>query len=531
MTARPALTVRWLRMLAALVMALVLLACGGGDTAVGPAGGVGSGGTGLAGGVGSGGSGLAEGRVSGFGSLIVDGQAYDDDGAQVVQEDSTGERIPATVAVGQQVRLTLSGPTSLSHVEVLPQLLGPVTAAAAGGFVQVLHQWVRVDATTVLVDHASAAVMAPGEELEVHGHWVPDAVRGYVLAATRIARRSAAADAPVLVSGVVRSVTGLVIELDTTDRTQVTVPSLPAGLAVSSPVSAWVARVSIGSSSPLPALRLRGSAPQPADGDTLRLSGPVWESVDGRISVQGVAVLWPASQSVARPAVGDFVLLSLKRRAGAWEIDASASTAPQVSTTGVAGLPGGEKVQLSGTLSSVAWTAQPLELTLRDTRVRVPADVLGASTCAAQGGAVSVQIEAAPGPLPLVATRLACTPVESTTTTTPQTPTTGSGQTSSGSTSSGSTTGGSTGSGSTSGGSTGSESTSTGSTSGGTTSGGTTSGGSPPPQTSADPPSDPASAPGSDTSSGSGTGTLPSSEGTEPPAVPPPGATTTTTPL
>jgi len=511
-TACPALTVRYWRTLVALVATLVLLACGGGGISIG-LGGVGSGGTGLAGGVGSGGSGLAEGRVSGFGSLIVDGQAYDNREAKVEQEDSAGQRIPATVAVGQQVRLTLSGPTSLSHVEVLPQLLGPVTAAAAGGFVQVLHQWVRVDATTVLVDHASAAALPPGEELEVHGHWVPDAARGYVLVATRIARRTAAADAPVLVSGVVRSISGLVIELDTTDRTQVTVPSLPAGLAVGSPVSAWVARASIGSK-PLPALRLRGSAPQPADGDTLRLSGPVWESVDGRISVQGVAVLWPASQAVARPAVGDFVLLSLKRRAGAWEIDASASTAPQVSTTGVAGLPGGEKVQLSGTLSSVAWTAQPLELTLRDTLVRVPADVLGASTCAAQGGAVSVQIEAAPGPLPLVATRLACTPVESTTTTTtttPQTTTTGSG----------STTGGSTGSGSTS----------TGSTSGGTTSGGTTSGGSPPPQTSADPPSDPASAPGSGTSSGSGTGTPPSSEGTEPPAVPPPGSTTTTTPL
>jgi hypothetical protein len=529
MTARPALIVRWLRTLAALVMALVLLACGGGDTAVGLAGGVGSGGTGLAGGVGSGGSGLAEGRVSGFGSLIVDGQAYDDDGAQVVQEDSTGERIPATVAVGQQVRLTLSGETSLSRVEVLPQLLGPVTAAAAGGFFQVLDQWVRVEATTVLADHPSAAAMALGEELEVHGHWVPDALRGYVLAATRIARRSAAADAPVLVSGVVRSVTGLVLELNAVGGTQVTVPSLPAGLAVASPVSAWVARASIGSSSPLPALRLRGSAPQPADGDTLRLSGPVWESVDGRISVQGVAVLWPASQPVGRPAVGDFVLLSLKRRGDAWEIDAAAATPPQVSTTGVAGLPGGAKVQLSGTLSSVDWTAQPLELTLRDTRVQVPASVLGASTCAAQGGAVSLEIEASPGPLPLVATRLACAAVE--TGTTPQTTTTGSGQTSSGSTSSGSTTGGSTGSGSTSGGSTDSESTSTGPTSGGTTSGGTTSGGSPPSQTSAEPPSDPASAPGSDTSSGSGTTTPPGSEGTEPPAVPPPGATTTTTPL
>ena len=508
MTARPALIVRWLRTLAALVMALVLLACGGGDTAVGLAGGVGSGGTGLAGGVGSGGSGLAEGRVSGFGSLIVDGQAYDDDGAQVVQEDSAGQRIPATVAVGQQVRLTLSGATSLSRVEVLPQLLGPVTAAAAGGFFQVLDQWVRVEATTVLADHPSAAAMALGEELEVHGHWVPDAVRGYVLAATRIARRSAAADAPVLVSGVVRSVTGLVLELNAVGGTQVTVPSLPAGLAVASPVSAWVARASIGSSSPLPALRLRGSAPQPADGDTLRLSGPVWESVDGRISVQGVAVLWPASQPVGRPAVGDFVLLSLKRRGDAWEIDAAAATPPQVSTTGVAGLPGGAKVQLSGTLSSVDWTAQPLELTLRDTRVQVPADVLGASTCAAQLGAVSLEIDASPGPLPLVATRLACAAVELSTTppqtTTPQTPSSGGGQTSS---------------------------------DGQTGSGGQTDGGDPQPPTSADPPSDPASAPGSgtssgsDTSSGSGTTTPPGSEGSEPPAVTPPGATTTTTPL
>ena len=97
---------------------------GGGGTDV--AGGVGSGGTGtgsgsdMAGGVGSGGSGLAEGGVSGYGSLIVDGRSYDDSQAKVWREKPGGgfEQVTIGTAIGQQVRLTLSSPSSTTVTRV-----------------------------------------------------------------------------------------------------------------------------------------------------------------------------------------------------------------------------------------------------------------------------------------------------------------------------------------------------------------------------------------------------------------------------
>ena len=378
---------------------------GGGGTDV--AGGVGSGGSGLggggvAGGVGSGGSGLAEGGVSGYGSLIVDGRSYDDGHAQVVLENAAGVFDAAATAIGQQVRLMLSSPSStvVTRVEVLPQLMGPVTGTLSGGLLRVLEQPVRVEAFTVLAGYASALAIGSGDEVEVHGQWVTDPVYGYVLAATRIAPRLMTAE--VLLGGVVHEVQGQVLRLNSAAGPRVQHSSVPAGLGVGSPVAAWVTRASLGSN-PLPALRLRSASPAPAEGDVRTVSGPVWSSSPGRISLQGLEVPWPDSLAVARPASGAFALVSIKRQGGAWQIVGT----PTVSTSGAAGLTGGS-VAISETLDPVAWNSSgPTDLTLRGTWVRFPAGM----GCTAIVGRVAVQVVAALGPLPLAVTDLQCVAV------------------------------------------------------------------------------------------------------------------------
>ena len=382
---------------------------GSGGTDV--AGGVGSGGTGLgggggmAGGVGSGGSGLAEGGVSGYGSLIVDGRSYDNGQAQVVRENAAGGFDPATTAIGQQVRLTLSSPssTTVTQVEVMPQLIGPVTATLAGDLLRVLDQPVRVAPSTVLANHASAAAIGQNLEVEVHGHWVPDAGGGHVLEATRIATRAAPAE--VLLGGVVHEVQGQVLRLNGAAGLRLQVPSVPAGLGAGSPVAAWVSRAAwdaraLLGSNPLDALRLRSAPPSPVEGDARTVSGPVWDSSAGRISLQGLELPWPDSLPVARPASGAFALVSIKRQGGAWQVVGT----PTVSTSGAAGLTGGN-VSLSDTLDAVTWNYGGItDLTLRGTPVRVPATM----SCTAIPGRVAVRVEATLGPLPLAVTSLHC---------------------------------------------------------------------------------------------------------------------------
>jgi len=297
------------------------------------------------------------------------------------------------------VRLTLSSPTSTSvtRVEVLPQLMGPVTGALSAGLLRVLDQPVRVEASTVLAGYASALAIASGEEVEVHGHWVPDPVHGHVLVATRIATRASTSE--VLLGGVVQEVQGQLLRLNSASGPRVQASSLPAGLGVGVPVAAWVSRAALGSN-PLPALRLRSFSPAPAEGDVRTVSGPVWDSSAGRISLQGLEVPWPDSLPVVRPARGAFALVSIKRQGGAWQIVGT----PTVSTSGAAGLTGGT-VTLSDTLDAVTWNfGGSTDLTLRGTPVRVPATM----SCTAIPGRVAVRVEATLGPLPLAVTALNC---------------------------------------------------------------------------------------------------------------------------
>ena len=376
------------RLLAVIVACAFLLACGGGSQ--------------FAGGVGSGGSGLAEGTITGFGSVIVDGVRYDDSAASPQVEDATGSRQAAALHLGQRVRLELDDAGKARAIEVLPQLLGPVTAAPGGGWLRVAGQWVRVSAEAVLADHARADDIAVGSEIEAHGAWGVDTVHGAVLEATLLRLRPGAAGGaalPVLVGGVVQAVDGRTVTLGAAGV------SLPAGAPVPAPgevVALWVARATLAQAQPWPALAQR-KAPELADGATLALGGSVGTRDGNRLRVQGLEVEWSGEVGTASagPQRGDVVKLTVRRVDGRFEVLRSEVRDPSGQS--------GSQVELRARLSGVDWTQPSLLLRPRDVPVLVPAHLIPASGCAGFGSsAVDVVIEAAPGALPLRARTLEC---------------------------------------------------------------------------------------------------------------------------
>jgi hypothetical protein len=162
---------RWFAMVALLALA----GCGGGMQA----------------GVGSGGSGaplsVGFGPVTGFGSVIVNGERYDESAAEVLIDERPDRATAATVAA---IRLGMHA--ELQHRDLVvttalvsAELVGPVSTVSASGFVA-LGQTVQVDADparpTVFEGFGSLAELASGSVVEVHGD---RAATGEILA-TRI---------------------------------------------------------------------------------------------------------------------------------------------------------------------------------------------------------------------------------------------------------------------------------------------------------------------------------------------------------
>ena len=191
----------WTRLATLLIAAAtaIVAACGGG-------------GNGEAG-VGTGGSGYAVGTVTGFGSIIVDGVRWDERAARIqVESDPASGTVPATVKLGQRVKIEYETEPEARVIEVEAAAVGPVQSLDSSGprpSLRVAGQLVQVNLdfdagpVTVFEGYASAAGIAPGDIVEVHG--VPIA-RGntYALQASRIERRNALAGGLVRVQNVVQ---------------------------------------------------------------------------------------------------------------------------------------------------------------------------------------------------------------------------------------------------------------------------------------------------------------------------------------
>lgn len=178
----------------AATLGLVLVGCGGG---------VGSGGTGMV-------SGLTQGTVSGFGSVVVDGDRFDDSAVAAFAETEPGVFVLTVARLGERVEVE-SQAGQARRVRVEAAVLGAVEGLLADGF-GVLGQAVRVNAdatrgpvTQFAGGYAGLASVQPGDVVEVHA-FVRRTAGGYELQATRVERHDAA---PVFVK-----VSGLVGGID-----------------------------------------------------------------------------------------------------------------------------------------------------------------------------------------------------------------------------------------------------------------------------------------------------------------------------
>ncbi|BDT66431.1 hypothetical protein os1_05930 [Comamonadaceae bacterium OS-1] len=398
--------------LAVLVLSLLLDACGGGlDVA----------------GVGSGGTGVASGTVSGFGSVIVDGVEYADTSATVQRQDASGSLRNTDVALGQRVRLTYQTSNTAQAIEVVAQLIGPVSAAPdANGWMQVLGQWVRVVNTTldptrsdptVLAGYGSSNVdvnaIASADPVEVFGTWVWDGSKSaYVLVATRIEKLAAMPD-PVQLGGVVQGLSSIGFRLNAPSGTLVQSSTLPTGLANGQVVQVWTRSAA---TSPVIASRVLRSETSVADlasQQSLRLGGLAtqYDAVTRTVVVQGTAVQLASGVVVDTAALarGEFVSLQVQRVGDALV----ASAASVRSGTAGHGDPGdlGRTTVLMGVTSGIDWTASSVRFILRGVDVQATAATI-ASSCRSVPLAsdVSVRVEGqaqAPGQ-PVTATQVTC---------------------------------------------------------------------------------------------------------------------------
>jgi hypothetical protein len=171
----PTCVKRWTQFFACFILSLGLLsACGGGG-----GDGVGSGGTGI---IGSSG-GVQTGNVSGFGSVIIEGNKYDDSIAVVTTDIDPSNAAAVTlpsVRLGMQVKATFDSSERVTAVTVLPTILGKVASVnisnngdsivVAGQTVRLQSATAALSAPTVYEGLTSAKDVTVGDKLEVHGY-------------------------------------------------------------------------------------------------------------------------------------------------------------------------------------------------------------------------------------------------------------------------------------------------------------------------------------------------------------------------
>lgn len=168
------------------------------------------------GGVGSDGSGmtpqaLGNGTVTGFGSVIVDGVAFDDRSAATVTEVAPGKDVVTETRLGDRLEVASASAGVAKTLRVEPTVVGSVSALVTNGFVA-LGQTVLVNAdaslgpVTQLDGIASAVDVRVGDVVEVHGVY-KNVATARVVQATRIVKRL---DSPafIRVAGWVRGLSG-----------------------------------------------------------------------------------------------------------------------------------------------------------------------------------------------------------------------------------------------------------------------------------------------------------------------------------
>ena len=362
-----------------LAVVAALAACGGSD-------GVGSGGTGAA---------IHAGTVSGFGSVLVDGETYDD-GPGAVAERADGSSEPAALRIGHRVELALgSGVDDVRAIQLTAEVRGPVDAVGADAL-QVLGQRVLVNTNarsgprTQFGGAARLDDLAVGDSVEVHGF--RRRIDGaWVVQATRIERRSAAGGW--LVAGLVEAldtagggprfrIAGL--RVDAADA--VLVPA-GQGLADGQRVTVWGGTLGGTAAEPvLSAARVRIAQRTGGGGIEAAIAGGIG-TVDagaGRFDLGGIRVDYGGANVV--PPVASVAEGLYARVQGRWSDDGSRFVASRVILRGVDDTPAAE---VTGPVAG--WDAARQRFTVRDVPVDASAATL--SGCPAEGLADGLRVQ------------------------------------------------------------------------------------------------------------------------------------------
>jgi hypothetical protein len=278
-----------LRCLTTLLLTVVACSgCGGGSGEVVAR--IGGGGTGapIASGVGS---------VSGFGSIIVNGQHYDETAAQIAVDERPDQPTPASVSavrLGMQIQFEHEA-NKMSRATVAAEVIGPVSSISASSLV-VLGQTVRVNgdpASPTVFDGFTALTELAGAVVEVHGQRNSSAE----IQATRIERR--AASSILRVAGTATNVANGAFRIGglTVRSAQATI--VPAGQAVADGIriAVWTDQPPVNGE--LVARVIRVGGPAIPNNSALTVEGLVTDYLSSsNLRVGGIAVDASAAQLV-----------------------------------------------------------------------------------------------------------------------------------------------------------------------------------------------------------------------------------------
>lgn len=370
-------------------------------------------------GVGTGGTGtFASGPISGFGSVIVGGVAYDETTARIEDEDGQPRprselRLGMTVEIDGETPVTDGSGTrsaTAARVRVVSEVLGPVTLLdRAAGRLAVLGVPVRIAPSTVFAADLTGglAALAAGDVLEVFGYFdvAGDGLSGAVTA-TRIERRSGV-PAAYRLRGVVRALDTAAGWLQVGPQVFVVTGAAaqPASLVVGQFVALQVSTV------PLPGpgpqrwrVEAFGPAERPvANVDAVQLEGLVDRLASAtQFSVDGVAV-----DAATATVTGDRSQLQPGARV---RIEGMAHGGRLVARTVEIRpdeLVRAEGYELRGVIESVDRAAQSFQLRgLTVSFAEAPVFDQGSAADLAAGRAVRVRALLAPDRTRLVATRI-----------------------------------------------------------------------------------------------------------------------------
>jgi hypothetical protein len=386
----------WLRV----AVALALAACGGGGD------GVGSGGTGA--------PVVHSGTVTGFGSVIVDGTAYDDGAASVSAESAEGRPDAATLRLGHRIELELGDSASVARaIRVQAEVRGTVDAVSAGGL-RLLGQDVRVNTdvragprTLFGGGLASLSDVAPGDRVEVHGF--RRRIGGvWIVQATRIDGAPAASG--LLVAGVVEAldtaggvqvfrIAGLQV-----DAADARVVPADRSLANGRRVTVWADAGALSGPADAPLVAARRVRIQVVANGAFEaaLAGGI-DAVDaaaGRLQLGDVTVDFSQATvvpPVAEPAAGQYA-----RVQGRWADDGS-FVATRVILRGLDAVPAAD---LTGVVAD--WNAATQRFSVRGTAVDGVAATLENCPAAGLADGLRVQVHGDLGDAGVVATTVKC---------------------------------------------------------------------------------------------------------------------------